>query len=170
MRRWRGAAARCVALLSLTLMLSAPAALAQPAPGVVGAQASEPAAAAGRAEELPLWDYGTPKVPWGRLVSGTLLVCALICIGVYVLKKLNGGAPLHRGRYLELLEARPVGRNVQLFLVRVAGRVVLLASGGGTVTRVAELDEEELPQPADAASGGADTFRVMLRKLVGAGH
>jgi flagellar biogenesis protein FliO len=110
-----------------------------------------------------------PLIPWRRLVCGTIAVVALICVGVYVLKKLNGGAPLTRGRYLELLESRPVGRNVQLFLVRVAGKVVLLASGGGSVTQVAELAEEELPELSTASPPeGLEAFRNLFRKLAGA--
>jgi flagellar biogenesis protein FliO len=98
---------------------------------------------------------------------GTAAVVALICAGVYALKKLNHGAPLNRGRYLEVLEARPVGRNVQLILVRVAGRILLLAYGGESVTPVAELSEEELPK-SSAPAGGLEGFKALFKRLTGA--
>ncbi len=86
------------------------------------------------------------NLPWVRVISATLLVVGLICVGVYLLKKLTGGGFLRRGRYLELLESRPIGRKLRLFLVRVADRVVLLSLSGDRVTRLAEFPSEELPQ------------------------
>jgi len=164
----------CLPTLALGLIVATMAvasATASPAPAqgpaadarAAGALLAHPAARAAP------WTSSTPQIPWGRLVSGTLVVAALICVGVYVLKRLNGGAPLNRGRYMEVLEARPVGRNVQLILVRVAGRIMLLAFGGDSVTPVAELSEEELPQPPPQAVG-LDGFRSLLKRLTGTAH
>lgn len=182
MRPRRGADSRPVLLAFVLIFLPMAAASARPASGapVMGAAASEsPAFASGeQAAGTPPshasarpgpWNTNTPAIPWGRLLSGTLIVVALICGGVFALKRLNGGAPLNRGRYMEVLEARPVGRNVQLILVKVAGRVLLLAFGGDSVTPVAELSEDELPQ-AQAHAAGLEGFRSLLRKLTGTAH
>lgn len=155
-------------LLGLGLILCTAIASADSGPQAADKALATASAQSARAS-LPAWGGNMPAVPWGRLVCGTIAVVALICVGVYVLKRLNGGAPLSRGRYLELLESRPLGRNVQLFLVRVAGKVVLLASGGGSVTQVAELGEDELPElSAVSPPDGLETFRNLFRKLAGA--
>jgi len=117
--------------------------------------------------EAPQWPAPPVAIPWGRVVAGTAGVTALICFGVFLLKRL-GGAPLTRGKHLELLEARPIGRNVQLFLVRVAGKVVLLAATGGNVTAVAELAEDDLPEPACEPAGELAGFKDLVRRLRGA--
>ncbi len=107
-------------------------------------------------------------VPWGRVVSSTLFVVALICVGVYVLKRLSGGA-LAGGRYMQVMECRQVGRKTELMLVKVAGRVVLLSSSGENVTRLAEFDECELPESEPVKSSeGVQGFRLLLHRLAGA--
>ena len=70
-----------------------------------------------------------------------------------------------------------MGRKVQLVLVRVAGRLVLLASSGENVTRLAEFDEAELPQPEQAPVEertarplGQARFKALLAKFAGAAH
>jgi flagellar biogenesis protein FliO len=114
------------------------------------------------------WNYGSAGVPWARVIGGTTLVVGLVCVGVYLVKKLGGGALLRKGRYMELLETRVVGRRLQLFLVRVAGRIVLIASSGDHVTQVAEFPEGELAdlQPAGQATA-AEGFRGLFKKLAG---
>lgn len=108
-------------------------------------------------------------LPWGRVVWGTLVVIGIICLGVYLLKKVGGGALVGRGRYMQLLEVRPVMRGVNLFLVRVAGRVVLLGSTGQQVTQLTEFPDDELPvleEPERAV--GLEGFRALLSKIGGA--
>jgi flagellar biogenesis protein FliO len=147
-------------LLGLALVLARPAA-AQDAPGATRGQQAE------AQRQLPDWDSEVPAIPWKRLAYGTAAVVALICIGVYALKKLSGGR-LGGGRYIRVMEARPLGRNVQLFVVKVGGRVLVLAYGGETVSRVAELTEEELPESQAseglAAQGG---FGALLSRIAG---
>ena len=155
-------------LLLCLLMLSSIVSPAAAAPTPEG-NSTEPVALLrhGQPAGLPVLKATSPAVPWGRLAGGTALVVGLICAGVYALKKLNGGAPLNKGRYMEVLEARPVGRNVQLILVKVAGRVLLLAYGGEGVTPVAELSEEELPRLAGGPAG-LEGFKSLIKKLTGA--
>jgi flagellar biosynthetic protein FliO len=164
---------RLVALLiAAGLFAVATAASATPAEAPSAPPARTPPANAvmDRAPEPLPWEGQEFDIPWLRLLSGTALVVALICGGLWVLKKLNGGLPLSRGRYLELIESRPVGRNVQLFLVRVGERVLLLAAGSGNVTSVAELSADELPvAETDQAAGGVEGFRLLLKRMAGAG-
>jgi flagellar biogenesis protein FliO len=67
---------------------------------------------------------------------------------------------------MDVLETRLVGRKVQLFLVKVAGRVVLLASNGENVTSVAEFAEDELPLEEPAKRQHAESgFGSLLKSL-----
>lgn len=117
----------------------------------------------------PPMDFSAGDLPWGRVVWGTLLVVGLICLGVFLLKRFGGGALIGRGRYMELLEVRPVMRGVNLFLVRVAGRVVLLGSSGQNVTQLSEFTEEELPRlEEEVRQVGLEGFRSLLSRLAGA--
>ena len=160
----------CRAIMAVVLLATSAAradeppvdlALAAPEAQVaITAEAADP--------EPPAWTQAGLSVPWVQLFSGTLAVCGLICVAVFIVKKLNGGLPLNRGRYLELLEARPVGKNLRLFLVKVAGRVVLLAATDQSASCVAEFADGELPQEAVAA--GAPTgvaFGSLLKRLAG---
>jgi len=111
----------------------------------------------------------TPRIPWFRVVSGLTVVTALIIAGVALLRRLNGGSLLRRGRYLDVLETRPVAGKMNLFLVRVAGRVVLLAANGESIASVCEFGADELPDvQAAAATESAEGFKGLLKKLAGA--
>ena len=128
-----------------------------------------PVVAYGAAAVPPPMQFTARDLPWGRVVCGTMIVVGLICLGVFLLKKLGGGVLTGRGRYMELLEMRPVARGVNLFLVRVAGRVVLLGSSGEHVTQLTEFPEEELPGPdAVKQQVGLDGFKSLLSRLAGA--
>ena len=137
----------------------------QPEP-LPGALAARPARAA-TAESS--WSYQGPRIPWVRLFSGMALVVGVVCLGVFAVKRFGGGVAFARGRYMEVLETCAVGQKVQLMLVKVAGRVVLLAAAGETVSRLAELDEADLPElEAGAESASFEGFKSLLCRLAGA--
>ncbi len=136
---------------------------------VLGCLVLLPAAQAAVGAPTPPAQQPPMDLPWGRVVWGTLVVIGIICLGVFLLKKVGGGVLVGRGRYMELLEVRPVMRGVNLFLVRVAGRIVLLGSTGQQVTQLTEFPEDELPvleEPEKAV--GLEGFRALLSKLGGA--
>jgi flagellar biogenesis protein FliO len=150
---------RAIAALTTGLSLLCPA--------LASAEALSPAV--GGARTPPPMNLAPPDLPWGRVVWGTLVVVGLICLGVYLLKRVGGGALSGRGRYMEVLEVRPVMRGVNLFLVRVAGRVVLFGSTGQQVTQLSEFAEGELPTVvAPVRPVGLEGFRALLSKLGGA--
>ncbi|MFO8008631.1 MAG: flagellar biosynthetic protein FliO [Candidatus Brocadiia bacterium] len=136
-------------------------------------------AAPAAAQELPAsgdvppgagfrWDTQETQIPYGRVVGGTAVVIGLICLGVYVVKKLDSRGVLRKGRHLDVLETRTLGRRLQLYLVRVGERVVLLAATAESVSPVAEFTRDELPD-LEQADEGVEGFGAALRKLVGAG-
>jgi len=108
-------------------------------------------------------------IPWERLVYGTAFVIAIACVGVFLLKKLNGGLSMSRRRRLEVLELRAVARKTQLCLVRVGRKVILFAARGDGVTKLAQFTADELP---DAEPEAGDTvpgpFKEMLKRIAGA--
>lgn len=162
---------RCCGFLAIVLFwLSAPALLSAEAlgPGDKGLPTDNVSKPLG----LSLLDHsrGTPfappPIPWQRLLYGTTAVAGLICLGVFALKKFGGGAVFGRGHYMHVLETRLVGRKVQLFLVKIAGRVVLLASNGENVTSVAEFGEDEFPLEEPAMQQHVENgFRTLLKNL-----
>jgi flagellar biogenesis protein FliO len=87
-----------------------------------------------------------PELPWARVVWGLAVVVLLILGGVGIMKKLNGGLPVGRGRYMKLLETMPVGGKVHLFLVQVGDKVVMVAANGENVSAVTEFDADEMPE------------------------
>ncbi len=131
------------------------------------------AAGEARVEEAPppIWgsDGAEVEIPWIRVIGATGFVVGLTCLGVYAVKKLDRKGLLRKGQYMDLLEARMVGRKLQLYLVRVGDRVVMLASTGDNVSRVAEFAHEELPGPetADETAEPAG-FKSMFTRLLGA--
>lgn len=128
-----------------------------------------PAAAYAAPTGQPPVQFTTGDLPWGRVICGTMIVVGLICLGVFLLKKMGGGVLTARGRYMELLEVRPVARGVNLFLVRVAGRVVLLGSSGEHVTQLTEFPEDQLPSfDTEKEHVGLEGFRSLLSRLAGA--
>ncbi len=106
------------------------------------------------------------EIPWVRLVSGTAVVLALACFGAYGLKRLESRG--RSGRCIEVLDSRSLGRKTQVFVLKVAGRVIVLAGSGENVTLLAELDESELPAP-EAAEGApaALDFGGLVKRLAG---
>jgi len=150
--------------LAVGMLLGVSSSVAQAAP-LLGAQKEGAAAAqgGGHAPDAPEF-----TVPWARLVGGTTLVAALACFAVYALKKMDRRA-LKGGRYMELLEVRPLGRKAQLFLVKVGGRVELLAVNGEHVAHVGEFAEDELPEPEmESSPAPLQRFSVLVRHLAGA--
>jgi len=160
--RYRSTHVRVLALVVLMLGTACAMARAQP-PAVLARQQGE-ADGAGPLQLQPM-----PELPWARLVSGTLAVAALTCLGVFLLKKVDRRGLLTRQRYMDVLEAKPLGRKTCLFLVRVAGRVVLLGTTGDQVTQLAEFAEDELPSAESApAREGLGNFGAVIKRLVGA--
>jgi flagellar biogenesis protein FliO len=115
-------------------------------------------------------------IPWVRLIVGVFAVAMLIGVGVYLLKKANGGViPGRRGdRHVKVLETRPLGRKAQVHLVTVGGRALVLTSAGENVTKLAEFPEEDLlaPEGAELSSGAGErdagrlTFKSIVKNMV----
>lgn len=102
-----------------------------------------------------------------RLLSGLLLVLALLAGLVWALRKLSGGGLLAGGRRagpIRVLAARAVGPRQGLVLVEVGGLVWLLSQGPEGLRLVAELRDEAALERLNAQYGFRETpFEATLR-------
>lgn len=102
-----------------------------------------------------------------RLLSGLLLVLALLAGLVWALRKLSGGRLLAAGRRagpIRVLAARAVGPRQGLVLVEVGGLVWLLSQGPEGLRPVAEIRDEAALERLNARYGFRETpFEATLR-------
>ena len=151
-----------VVIVPTTALSAVPQTLSWPADGAGDGQpAATPTAAAS--------PYQDQDIRWDRFVFATGFVIALLCVGVYVAKKLGGGWPTGRGRrHLEVLEATHLGGKTRLFLIKVAGRVVLFAANAENVARICEFAESELPElDSNGKQGALNGFKALLKNFAG---
>jgi len=85
-----------------------------------------------------------------RMLVALLIVVALICIVVFVLKRLIGGAPV----LLDQKLGRVVGRiylspKAVLYLVKVGSKVLLIGTTPTTINLIAEMTGEDLVAELD---------------------
>lgn len=76
-------------------------------------------------------------------------------------------APGGGGRYLETLDALPLGRERSLHLVRFGEKVYLLGVTGQGIETLATMAREELGPPRDTAGEG---FGATLEKVLGSNN
>lgn len=69
-----------------------------------------------------------------------------------------GGAPV-RGRHIEVAETVPIAAGKYLSVVKVAGRVMLLATADDAVTLLSELDPGELERPQEQLQAAPEALR-----------
>lgn len=117
-------------------------------------------------EETPSPSY-EPGPGLLRLLSGLLLVLALLAGLVWALRKLSGGGLLAGGRRagpIRVLSARAVGPRQGLVLVEVGGLVWLLSQGPEGLRLVAEIRDEAALERLNGQYGFRETpFETALR-------
>ncbi|MEW6489307.1 MAG: flagellar biosynthetic protein FliO [Thermodesulfobacteriota bacterium] len=117
-------------------------------------------------EETPSPSY-EPGPGLLRLLSGLLLVLALLAGLVWALRKLSGGGLLAGGRRagpIRVLAARAVGPRQGLVLVEVGGLVWLLSQGPEGLRLVAEIRDEAALERLNGQYGFRETpFETALR-------
>ncbi len=111
---------------------------------------------------------GELEVPWLRMVSGLAAVIGVFCIGTWILKRLQQGSIFSRSRYVTVLDCISVGKNLQIIVVEVAGKILILAGGAEGVGRVGEFDRTEFPDPSPSGEGEMEAgFGALLARLRG---
>lgn len=126
-------------------------------------------------EHLPLLLLAPDPAP-GELISAggygwsllkILVALVLVCGAAYVLlaavrRFLPGTTP--RG-CMRIIDRCPLSSRQQLWVVEVTGRFFLIGATDTRLTRLAELDPEDIPPPASAP---AQSFANLLRRKTGA--
>jgi len=80
-----------------------------------------------------------------RMLVGLLLVLALICVMVFALKRMVGGAPVFLDQRLGRVVGRiPLGPKAILYLVRVGGKILVVGTTPTAITLVAEITDPEV--------------------------
>lgn len=93
------------------------------------------------------------------------LVIGLLIFTLQVLRRQM--APGGGGRYLETLDALPLGRERSLHLVRFGGQVYLLGVTGQGIETLATVEASELGPPRETAGEG---FGATLEKVLGSNN
>lgn len=154
--------------------LSAAAGASQAAPA-----SPAPAAAAGVAAvpEVPRVDpppeLGPEEFSVGWTLFRTVLVLALVISLIYLtlnvgLRRLLGIRPQVYGRsVVTVLERVPLDQKRSLFVVRVAGEVLLLGGAEANLALITKLDAAEVDRQRAQASPPAIQLSPVLQKLLG---
>ena len=80
-----------------------------------------------------------------RMLVALLLVLALICIMVFVLKRVAGGGPVFLDQRLGRVIGRiPLGPKAILYLVRVGGKILVVGTTPTAISLVAEITDPEI--------------------------
>ncbi len=106
---------------------------------------------------------------YGWALFKVTVALVVICVLAYLLVRAAqgkvgrlGGAG---GGQLRVLDRYPLSPRQALWLVEVGGRVFLLGAGEGGISRLAELDPEELPVIDGEPAGGGPAFAAILDRL-----
>lgn len=92
---------------------------------------------------------------------GTIVLMLLVFVGAYFFSKF--AAKQYQPRFgaaknMEIIERMVVGKDQSLALVRVSGRVFLLAFTAQSVTKIEEMDASLFPENKDIAKIGETSF------------
>ena len=86
----------------------------------------------------------------GRLAGSLVVVLGLIVVSAYVFKRMLSRSKLVPGGGLvEVLQALPLGGKRQIYLVKIAGRVLVVGASGEQISLLAELPEGDIVARAE---------------------
>ncbi|MEM9252683.1 MAG: flagellar biosynthetic protein FliO [Planctomycetota bacterium] len=109
-------------------------------------------------------------------LSALGVVIGLVFAARWCLTKMKAGAdPVARSAAVEVLARVPIGSRQRITLLRIGGRVVVLGDAGGSLTTLAEIDDDQevadllqsvSTSRSDSAAAG---FRDLYRQMAGLG-
>jgi|GEM_PF-2376863 len=90
-----------------------------------------------------------------KMSVALLIVLALICVSVFVLKRMVGGGPV----FLDQRLGRVIGRihlspKAVLYLVRVGGKVLVVGTAPGAISLVAEISDPDVVAQMEGTRAG----------------
>lgn len=105
---------------------------------------------------------------WGEFVNmilTLLIIVGLIFVSVIVLKKIMRSRLHHmnKGASIKILERRPINQKSSLYLVDIAGKIVIIGESQAGIHLITELPEFEQPQEEPGFSF-SQKLRTMVKK------
>ena len=108
---------------------------------------------------------------WGEFVNmiiTLMIVVALIFISVIVLKRIMRSRmqQVNRGAQIKIMERRPINQKTSLYLINIAGKVVMIGespAGLNLITELPDVEIEEEPLPAPPTPF-ASKLRSLMRR------
>ncbi|MEM1209893.1 MAG: flagellar biosynthetic protein FliO [Planctomycetota bacterium] len=107
-------------------------------------------------------------------LSALGVVLGLVFLARWCLTRMqNGGEPVARTAAVEVLSRVPIGNRQRVMLLRIGGRIVVVGDAGGSLSTLAEIDDEqevaELLQSVSAnrSNSAASGFRDLYRQMAG---
>lgn len=110
---------------------------------------------AGDADFATYTDTEIPEAPSGtaliaRLLGSLVIVIGLIVVTAVVFKRLLGRSKLAPGGGLiEVVQTMPLGGKRRIYLVKVAGRVLVVGAAGDNLSTLTELPEADIVAEAE---------------------
>ena len=103
---------------------------------------------------------------WGEFVNmiiTLMIVVALIFISVIVLKKVMRSRMHHinRGARIKIIERRPINQKASLYLVDIAGKIVMIGESPAGLNLITELPDMKIEEEPVAV---ASKLRSLIRR------
>jgi flagellar biosynthetic protein FliO len=98
-----------------------------------------------------------------KMIAALVVVCFLAYLVLRLVHRYGAGASGREGA-IRVAERRPLDGRHDLWVVQVGDRVFLLGTTEGSVTRLAELEPEALPQLESPAGAARPAFAELLAR------
>jgi flagellar biogenesis protein FliO len=113
------------------------------------------------AAELPPSGFGVALL---KMVAALVVVCLLAYAALRLARRhLIGLRPRGQGGLLRVVDRCALSARQSLWVVEVAGRYFLIGVADGAIAKLAELDADQLPLPAEG-QGRQRSFWELLRR------
>jgi len=100
---------------------------------------------------------------YGQFIIVLLIFVGVLAVTFWVTKWMSGyQRSRQNGTNIQLIESAPLAANKHIQIVRVGGKYIALAVSKDTVTKIAELDPEDIVLPEKEAT---PSFKDILTKV-----
>jgi len=106
---------------------------------------------------------------WGEFVNmiiTLMIIVGLIFISVIILKKIMRSrmAQVNRGAWIKIIERRPINQKASLYLVNVAGKLVVIGESQAGLNLITELPDVEMEEEEPLPTPLASKLRSLIRR------
>ncbi len=106
---------------------------------------------------------------WGEFVNmiiTLMIIVGLIFISVIILKKIMRSrmAQVNRGASIKIIERRPINQKASLYLVNIAGKLVVIGESQAGLNLITELPDVEMEEEEPIPTPLASKLRSLIRR------